>query len=121
MTPHYARSEQGKRAYGVAPYPHGQMITLIGAITVEQVMTTMTVNGGTDGRVFHAFVTQMLVPHLWSGACVVADNLPAHKVAGISSAIEAVGARLIYLSPYSPDFNPIEQWWSKLKTYLRAC
>ncbi len=77
MTPHYARSEQGKRAYGVAPYPHGQMITLIGAITVEQVMTTMTVNGGTDGRVFHAFVTQMLVPHLWSGACVVADNLPA--------------------------------------------
>ncbi len=85
MTPHYARSEQGKRAYGVAPYPHGQMITLIGAITVEQVMTTMTVNGGTDGSVFRTFITQMLVPHLWSGACVVADNLSAHKVAGISS------------------------------------
>ena len=65
--------------------PHGQMITLIGAITVEQVMTTMTVNGGTDGSVFRTFITQMLVPHLWSGACVVADNLSAHKVAGISS------------------------------------
>ena len=105
MTSHYGRSEQGKRAYGVAPYPHGQMITLIGAITVNKVLTTMTVNGGTNGNVFRSFVEQMLVPNLWSGACVIADNLPAHKVVGISAAIEAVGARLIYLSPYSPDFN----------------
>ena len=77
MTSHYGRSEQGKRAYGVAPYPHGQMITLIGAITVNKVLTTMTVNGGTNGNVFRSFVEQMLVPSLWEGACVIADNLPA--------------------------------------------
>ncbi|MBE9170695.1 transposase [Pleurocapsales cyanobacterium LEGE 06147] len=61
----------------------------------------------------------MLVAQLWSGAVVIADNLPAHKVNGISESIEAVGAKLIYLSPYSPQFNPIEQWWSCLKAQLR--
>ena len=79
----------------------------------------MTVNGRTNGKVFRTFVEQMLVPQLWPGAVVVADNLPAHKVQGISEAIEAVGAKLIYLSPYSPQFNPIEQWWSSLKAHLK--
>lgn len=80
----------------------------------------MTVNGSTNGDVFRAFVTQILVPNLWDGACVVMDNLSAHKVEGIREMIEATGARLVYLSPYSPDFNPIENCWSKLKEYLRS-
>ena len=68
---------------------------------------------------FHKIYTLVLVPQLWLGAVVVMDNLPAHKVIGVTEAIEAVGAKVIYLSPYSPDFNPIEHLWSKLKAYLR--
>ena len=117
MTPDYGRAPSGARAYGAAPYPHGQMITLIGAISFNGVLNTMTVNGGTNGAVFRTFVDQMLVPQLWSGAVVVADNLPAHHFHGIRSAICAAGAQLVYLSPYSPQFNPIEQWWSSLKAH----
>jgi transposase len=89
MSQRYARAESGTRAYGVEPYVHGQIITLIGAISFNQVVTTMTVNGGTNGNVFRTFVDKLLVPQLWSGAYVVADNLPAHKVKGISEAIAA--------------------------------
>lgn len=69
---------------------------------------------------FETYVTQVLVPSLWKGACVVMDNLAAHKVASIRQSIEAAGARLVYLSPYSPDFNPIENCWSKVKELLRS-
>ena len=79
-----------------------------------------TTDGGINGDAFIGFVEQILVPNLWSGACVVMDNLPAHKVEEVRPAIEAVGATLVYLSPYSPDFNPIETCWSKLKQYLRS-
>jgi len=72
------------------------------------VVGAMTVTGGTNGDVFITFVEQLLVPNRWPGACVVLDNLPAHKVAGVRAAIEAAGARLVYLSPYLPEFNPIE-------------
>ena len=119
ITQRYARSEQGKRAYGVAPYPHGNMLTLIGAISCEKVLTTMTIEGGTNGQIFLGFIKEMLVPQLWEGACVVADNLPAHYAKGVKDAIESVGAKLVYLSAYSPDFNPIENWWSQLKSFLR--
>jgi len=119
ITQRYARSERGKRAYGVAPYPHGNMLTLIGAIGFEKVLTTMTVDGGTNGNVFLGFVKEILVPQLWEGACVVADNLPAHYAKGVKEAIESVGAKLVYLSAYSPDFNPIENWWSQLKSFLK--
>lgn len=64
--------------------------------------------------------TPVLVPNLWKGACVVMDNFRSHKVAAIQKAIEAVGAKVVYLSPYSPDFNPIENCWSKLKEFLRS-
>jgi transposase len=80
----------------------------------------MTVDGGTDGNVFRTFVQEILVPCLWSGAVVVMDNLSAHQVKGIEEMIESTGARGVYLSPYSPDFNPIENCWSKLKEYLRS-
>ena len=70
----------------------------------------ITFPGATDGLAFKTYVTQVLVPNLWRGACVIMDNLPAHKVNGIREAIESVGATVIYLSPYSPDFSPIENW-----------
>ncbi|MGB0562684.1 MAG: transposase, partial [Spirulinaceae cyanobacterium] len=82
--------------------------------------TGLSFPGGTNGALFLWFVETVLCPLLWPGAVVVMDNLPAHKVDGVRQAIEAVGARLVYLSPYSPDFNPIEQLWSKLKGHLRA-
>ena len=78
------------------------------------------VEGATDAAVFRAYVSQVLVPTLKPGAVVVMDNLGAHKVEGLRSAIEASSAALIYLPPYSPDYSPIEPCWSKLKTCLRA-
>lgn len=120
MTRRYARSLKGSRAYNDAPYQRGNNLTLIGAIALRGLIGEMTFPGGTDALAFRTYMTQVLVPSLWSGACVVMDNLPAHKVAGIREAIESVGARLIYLSPYSPDFSPIENCWSKVKEFLRA-
>lgn len=81
---------------------------------------SLTFLGGTDSLAFQTYVTKVLVPNLRQGACVVMDNFSSHKVAGIREAIEAVGARLVYLPPYSPDFNPIEKCWSKVKEFLRS-
>lgn len=115
-----ARSIQGTRAYGTKPYERGANISLIGAISLKGFLGSMTVSGGTDGAAFRVFIEKILVPCLWPGATVVMDNLSAHKVKGISELIEAAGASIIYLSPYSPDLNPIESCWSKLKEYLRS-
>ena len=120
MTRRYARALKGSRAYGDAPYQRGNNLTLIGAMALRGLVGEMTLPGATDGLAFQTYVTQVLVPNLWPGACVVMDNLAAHKVAGIREAIEAVGATLIYLSPYCPDFSPIENCWSKIKEFLRA-
>jgi len=79
----------------------------------------MTLNGSMDGRAFEVFIEHFLVPNLWEGAVVVMDNLPAHKLGTIEPLIQAAGASLLNLSPYSPDFNPIELWWSQLKSFLR--
>ena len=116
----YARSLEGMRAYGERPHQRGQNISLIGAIALKGLVGAMTVEGGTNGDVFRVFVEQILVPCVWPGAVVVMDNLSAHKVKGIQETIEAAGATVVYLSPYSPDFNPIENCWSKLKEYLRS-
>ena len=115
----YARSFQGTRAYSQQPFYPGQHLTLIGAIALKGFLRGMTLEGGTNGTAFQVFLDKVLLPQLWPGACVVMDNLPAHKVKGVREKIESVGACLIYLSPYSPDFNPIENCWSKLKAYLR--
>ncbi|PSP26663.1 MAG: hypothetical protein BRC55_00330 [Cyanobacteria bacterium SW_8_48_13] len=80
----------------------------------------ITFDGGTNGIAFRVLIEKLFVPQLWSGACVVMDNLPAHQVKGVKEMIESAGASLIYLSPYSPDFNPIKHYWSKLKQYLRS-
>ena len=107
MTRRYARSLKGRRAYSDAPYQRGSNLTLIGAMALRGMIGEMTLPGATDGLAFKTYVRQGLVPNLWAGACVVMDNLPAHKVAGIREAIEAVGATVVYLSPYSPDFSPL--------------
>lgn len=120
MTRRYARSMQGSRAVGECPDQRGKNVTIIGALSLDGIVAAMTFPGGTDAHAFRTYVRQVLVPNLWPGACVVMDNLSSHKVAGIRSAIEAVGARVVYLSPYSPDFNPIENCWSKFKQFLRS-
>jgi len=121
MIRHYARAKKGKRAYGKCPYNRGKNITLIGAISVSAFLAPFTFEGWTNQEAFLTYITEVLVPQLWSGACVVMDNLPAHKAKAVREAIESVGARVVFLSPYSPDFNPIENCWSKVKEYLRSC
>lgn len=94
-------------------------MTVIGAISLNKVVALMTLDGSMDGDAFQVFIEQCLVPQLWENAVVVMDNLPAHKRASIEPLIKAVGASVLNLSPYSPDFNPIEQWLSHLKSFLR--
>ena len=116
----YARSLRGTRADGSAPVNYGDNISLIGAIRLDGVTTAMTLAGAVDGDAFLAFTEHMLAPELRPGDVVVMDNLGAHKVKGIREAIEAVGAHLAYLPPYSPDLNPIEKCWAKVKHILRS-
>jgi transposase len=115
----HARSQRGTRAYDLKPFYRGEKVTAIGAISIKEVVALMTMDDSMDGKAFEIFIEKFLVPELWTGAVVVMDNLPAHKLASITPMIEAVGARVICLSPYSPDFNPIELWWSQLKSLLR--
>ncbi|MCV3216588.1 transposase [Plectonema radiosum NIES-515] len=114
-----ARSSHGTRVYDSKPFYRGAKVTVIGAISIKQVLAVMTLNNSMDGNAFKVFVEKCLLPQLWTGAVVVIDNLPAHKVAEIEPLIQSVGASVLYQSPYSPDFNPIEHWWSQLKAFLR--
>jgi len=116
----YARAEGGQRARQARPLPGGPNITLVAALTPNGLQAAMTVSGAVNGDVFAAYLEQVLGPRLVAGDVVVLDNLPAHKVAGLAELVEARGARLLYLPPYSPDFNPIELAFSKLKTWLRS-
>ncbi len=92
---------------------------MLASLSLSGIEATMTINGAVDAVVFKAYMQEVLCPTLSAGDVVVMDNLPAHKVVGIKELIEARGAKLIYLPPYSPDLNPIEKCWSKIKTYLR--
>lgn len=120
MARNYARSPKGQRAYASKPYDKGQNVTLLGALSLEGITASMTVDGSTDGPVFLTFVKEVLVPSLRPGNVVLMDNLSSHKVKGVSEAIESVGAKLEPLPPYSPDLSPIEECWSKVKEILRA-
>jgi len=120
LTRRYARAKIGKRAYSKCPFNRGKNITLIGALAMSGLVASFTFEGWTNKDAFITYIKEVLVPQLWSGACVVMDNLPAHKAKEVREAIESVGARVEFLSPYSPDFNPIENCWSKLKEYLRS-
>lgn len=119
LTRHKARSRRGTRVYDLKPFYRGAKVTVIGAISIQEVLTVMTLDDSMNGKAFEVFIKQCLVPKLWSGAVVVMDNLPAHKISAITTLIESAGASVLLLSPYSPDFNPIELWWSQLKAFLR--
>jgi transposase len=116
----YARSFKGSIARGSKPSKRGKNVSLIGAISVNEVLTLINLTGTTDGITFEAFIIRKLVLKLWRGACVVMDNCTLHTGEEIEKAIKKKGAKLIYLSPYSPDFSPIENLWSKLKNILRS-
>ncbi len=115
----HSRSDKGSRAYDFQPYYRGAKVSVIGAISCQKVLAVMSLNGSMDGKAYQVFVEHFLLPQLWTGAVVVMDNLPAHQVAEIKPLIEGVGASVLYLSPYSPEFNPIEHWWSQLKAFLK--
>ena len=119
MTRRYGRSRRGKRLDGPTPHGHWKSTTFVGGLTSRGFVAPYVIDGAMNGAIFKAWTEQMLAPALRPGDVVIMDNLPAHKVAGIREAITARGAELRYLPPYSPDLNPIEQAFAKLKTLLR--
>jgi transposase len=120
MTRRYGWAPRPERVSEAVPAGHWRTLTVLAALTLDGVLASMTIESPTDGDVFLAFVEQVLGPKLQPGHIVVLDNLGAHKVKGVRELIESRGAQLLYLPPYSPDFNPIEQAWSKLKQLLRG-
>ena len=119
MTPGYARTPQGERAYGYVPRNYGQGTTLITALTTHGMETAMVIEGAVDRSVLQAYMEHCLVPVLRSGQVVLLDNLSTHKDPAIEAMIIAAGCRLVYLPPYSPDYAPIEQAFAKIKEFLR--
>jgi transposase len=120
MTRSYARAPRGQRVKEATPQGRWQILTMLAALSTRGLEAPMTIAEPTDGDIFLAYLEQVLCPRLRPGQVVIMDNLAAHKVAGVRELIEAAGARLLYLPPYSPDLNPIEQAWSKVKQILRA-
>lgn len=113
------RRERGKRLIAKVPHGHWKTTTFVAALRSDGLTAPMVVDGAITGEIFLSYVRNQLVPTLLSGDIVVMDNLAAHKVTGVRKAIESAGANVAYLPPYSPDFNPIELLFSKLKSLLR--
>lgn len=120
MAREYARAPKGERVSGTKPRNYGDVITVIGALTMAGLEAVMTVRGGTTKEVFLAYVQCVLLPQLRPGDKVLVDNLAAHKDPRVRDLIEAAGAKLIFLPPYSPDLNPIEMAWSWVKGWLKT-
>lgn len=116
----YGRSPRGERCRSAVPHGHWKTTTFTAGLRSDGLIAPLVLDGPMDGDAFLAWVEQSLAPSLRHGDTVIMDNLPAHKVQGVQEAIEGVGANLRYLPPYSPDFNPIEMVFSKLKALLRA-
>jgi transposase len=116
----YGRARRGRRLVDAVPHGHWQISTFIGGLRQSGMVAPCVIDGAVDGDMFIAYVEQVLVPELRPGDTVIMDNLSSHKVVGVRAAIEAAGAKLLYLPPYSPDLNPIEMAFSKLKALLRA-
>ena len=119
MARRYGRSPRGKRLDGPIPHGHWKSTTFVGGLTSRGFIAPYVLDGPINGAIFTAWVEQMLAPELRPGDIVIMDNLGAHKVAGVREAIQARGACVLYLPPYSPDLNPIEQAFAKLKALLR--
>jgi len=115
----YGRAPRGERCRAPIPHGHWKTTTFVGGLTIDGVVAPMTVDGAMTGQAFLAYVEQVLAPILKPGDIVVLDNLPAHKPIAIREAIEATGAVMLFLPPYSPDFNPIEMAFSKIKALLK--
>ena len=118
-TPTHAWAPRGRRAHAAAPVNRGENKTVIAAVTLDGVRALMRFDGGMTSARFAGYVRHILAPTLRPGQVVIADNLRAHHVDGARAAIEERGARLLFLPPYSPDFNPIEHAFSKVKQLLR--
>lgn len=114
------RSKRGERCRAGVPHGHWKTTTFTGALRITGMTAPMVLDGAMNGVAFRAYVEQVLAPTLKPGDIVIMDNLPAHKASGVRQAIEATGAHLRFLPPYSPDFNPIEMAFAKLKSVLRA-
>ena len=119
LTRLFARSVKGKRAYGERPQKRGKNVSLLSAISLKGVLAKASLMGAADGVTFEAFIALKLVPKLWQGAYVIMDNCSIHKGKQVEALIEEAGAKLVYLSSYSPDFNPMENCWSKIKSILK--
>jgi transposase len=119
MTPSRGRAPAGRRVIGAIPHGHWKTLTMLGALRLEGPVAEATVEAPTDSEVFRAFVKDSLAPALRRGDVVVWDNLSPHRASGVVEAIEARGATVMPLSPYSPDFSPIEPGWSKIKQAMR--
>jgi len=115
----HARAPRGQRAIGAVPHGHWQTSTFLAALRCDRLTAPCVIDGPINGLTFQAYVEQILVPTLASGDIVIMDNLGSHKGQAVRDAIERVGATLLYLPPYSPDLNPIEQVFAKLKAMLR--
>ena len=120
MTRRYGWAPRAQRVSEAVPAGHWRTLTVLAALTTAGVLASMTIESPTDGDVFLAFVEQVLGPRLQPGHVVILDNLAGPQGGGVRQLIESRGAQLLYLPPYSPDFNPIEQAWSKVKQLLRA-
>ncbi len=119
MVRHYGRSPRGERLVAKVPHGHWKTLTLVAALCIDGVTAPYVIDGAMDGATFVAYVEQVLAPTLAKGDIVFMDNLRTHKVQGVREAIAAVGATVRYLPAYSPDLNPIEQAFAKLKAALR--
>lgn len=119
MARRYGRAPRGKRVVAAVPYGHWKTTTFIAALRHDRITAPCVFDGAINGARFLAWVKQALVPTLSEDDIVIMDNLSSHKVVGVREAIEAVGATPLYLPPYSPDLNPIEQVFAKLKAILR--
>lgn len=120
MTRLYARGTGGRRIHEATPGGHWKILTILGAMSLSGMIATMTIEEPTDTDIFLAYVEHLLYPVLKPGDVVVMDNLSAHKAPAVREWIEKAGAEVLYLPPYSPDLNPIEKAWAKLKQLLRA-
>lgn len=119
MTRRYGWSDRGTRCVSAVPHGHWKTTTFLAALRSSGLTAPLVLDGPMDGAAFLAYVRDFLCPILKPGDTVIADNLSCHKVAGVKQAIEATGATLRYLPPYSPDLNPIEKLFAKLKALLR--
>jgi len=120
MTRLRGRALRGQRVHSSAPAGHWKTLTMISSIRLDGSTAAMAIHGATDAEVFRAYVGEVLCPTLRPGDMVIMDNLSAHKSEPTLELIAAVGAQVLFLPPYSPDLNPIEKMWSKVKSLLRS-